>query len=124
MENPGQLVKMEPESMPTDPTLAAAIVSAVVALITSIIGASAMFFIQKDRLRTELKLEFATETAVRELLSDERWTFRTFEAIQKRFQGFEPDELRKCLIRSGALSFEGEGKEMWGLRERNREKLG
>ena len=40
--------------------------------------------------------------------------------------GKPKDELRKLLIRSGALCFErrDDGEELWGLRERNRAELG
>ena len=117
---------MKCEPMPTDPTIFAALVSAVVAfvvaLITSGISAWVAVSLQKDRLRTELKLEFAAEAAIRELLSDDRWPKRSFEAIQKRLQGFKPDELRRHLIRSGAVSFQGKsGEELWGLPERNKD---
>ena len=95
-----------------DPTLDAVLVSAVVALAISGISAWASIWLLKDRLRTELKLEFAAETAIRELLSEEKWKLRSFEEIEKRLKGFEENELRKLLIRSGALSFKSrEGKE-------------
>ena len=107
--------------MPTEPTILAASVSAVVALVVSGISSVVMVWLQKDRLRTELKLEFAAETAIRDLLSERSWKQRSFEAIKKRLQGFDDDELRKLLVRSGAVSFEraDDGKEFWGLRERN-----
>ena len=114
-----------------EPAIVAALVSAatafLVALITSGMSAWAAVRLQKDRLREELKLEFAAESAIRELLSQEKWKLRSFEAIQKRIPGFEKSELQKLLIRSGALRFErhegGEVTELWGLRERNWDKL-
>ena len=129
--------------MPEDPAIVASLVSAVVALITAAITAwvtvgvqktrlQAEFQLQEARLRTELKLEFAAETAIRELLSREKWKLRSFKEIEKRLKGFDKDDLRKALIRSGALSFESsadsahdedEDNELWGLRERNADKL-
>ena len=115
---------MKCEPMPTDPTFVAALVSAVVALAISGISAWIAVWLQKDRLRTELKLEFAAETAIRELLSEEKWKLRSFEEIEKRLKGFGENEVRKLLIRSGALSFKSrEGKEQWGLLERNKDEL-
>lgn len=106
--------------MTIDPTILAAIVSLLVALLTSF----ASFKLQEMQLRSELKLEFATEAAIRQLLTHEDWTLRSFEEIKRRFKGIDDNDLRKFLIRSGALSFDGEKGEMWGLRERNKHKLG
>jgi hypothetical protein len=108
--------------MLADPTIVTALVSGVVAFVISGITSWVSYLLQKERLRTELKLEFAAETAIRDLLSEKDWKLRSFEAINCRLQGFETNELRKLLIRSGALCFErrSNGEEMWGLRERNR----
>lgn len=86
------------------------------------------FDLQRERLRTEMKLEFATEGAIQELLTDERYAMRSFEQIQRRLNGLEGDDLRKALIRAGAVSFQkqdvgGENGELWGLRERNAKNL-
>jgi hypothetical protein len=64
------------------------------------------FRIQERRLKQELKTEFMAEKVVSELLSAEKWTKRSFEAIKRRLGGFEDDELRKILVRSGAVRFE------------------
>jgi hypothetical protein len=38
--------------------------------------------------------------------------------------GFSDDDLRQLLVRAGALRFEGSnGDELWGLRERNQDRL-
>jgi hypothetical protein len=64
------------------------------------------------------------EQAIRDLLSREDWRLRSFTAIQQRLGGFNEDELRRLLVRAGALRFEGnEGQEMWGLRQRNQDRL-
>jgi len=82
------------------------------------------FRVQERRLRHELKTEFMAEQVVKELLSDEKWNMRSFEAIKKRLGGFEDNELRKILVRSGAVRFEKEdGTELWGLISKNKEEL-
>ena len=115
MANTGDAVAQAPVWVP-------ALISAGVALLIS--GLSMMGAMR--RLRTELKLEFATEAALRDLLSDKRYKMRSFPQLKKRLKGLEDDELRKALIRAGAVSFRKRGagdndeaSELWGLRERN-----
>lgn len=80
--------------------------------------------VQEERLKRELRTEFMAEQVVRKLLLHESWKMRSFLAIEKRLGGFEQDELRKLLIRSGAVRFENtNGEEMWGLIEKNKDKL-
>jgi hypothetical protein len=43
------------------------------------------------------------EEAVKQLLSSGRWKKRYFGGIKKRVAGFEDDELRRLLVRSGAV---------------------
>ncbi len=80
---------------------------------------------QDARLRTELRTEFMGEEAVRRLLDNEDWTLRSFDEIRRRVRGFDDGELRKLLVRAGAVAFDRaeDGAEMWGLRERNRDRL-
>jgi len=81
-------------------------------------------YVQKRRLREELRTEFMAETAIRELLLRKQWTLRSFSAIQKRIRGFDDNELRRLLIRAGAVCFDGKGdQEMWGLRTRNEDRV-
>jgi hypothetical protein len=49
------------------------------------------------------------EVAIRSLLWPKEWELRSFGAIKRRMGGFDDDELRRLLVRAGALSFEGEG---------------
>ena len=75
---------------------------------------------QEERLRTELRTEFMAEEAIRKLLLHETWEKRSFEEIKRRVGGFEDEELRKLLVRAGAVRFYGkEDIEFWGLIERN-----
>ncbi len=69
--------------------------------------------------------EFTAERVVRELLGSERWKKqRSFKTIKGRIGGFEDDELRKILVRAGAIRFKGQGdSELWGLMSRNQDNL-
>lgn len=76
--------------------------------------------LQEDRLRTELRTEFMAETAIQELLNG-TYDQRSFAVIKKRLGGFDDNELRQLLVRSGAVRFyrSRDQEEMWGLRARN-----
>lgn len=90
--------------------------SILVALITSV----AIYAIQERKLKTELRTEFMAEQVAKKLLESPRWKMRSFDEIKRRLSGFDDSELRKILVRSGAVCFEGEsGKELWGLISKN-----
>ncbi len=92
------------------------ITSILVALITSI----ATYALQERKLKTELRTEFMAEQVAKKLLESPKWTMRSFDEIKKRLAGFDDNELRKILVCSGAVRFEGEGgKELWGLISKN-----
>src|SRR4051794_32124438 len=97
--------------------LIAGIVAVTVALLTS--------RTQERKLRAELRTEFMVEEAIRALLEHKQWEQRSFDAISRQIPGFEANELRRLLIRAGALCFpDGSGGEWWGLRDRNQKSLG
>lgn len=101
-----------------------ALVAAAVSLVVSVVGAAVTFKAQEARLRTELRTEFMAEAVIRRLLSSEHWSKRSFTAITKRLGGFTDEELRRMLVRAGALRFEdADGEELWGLLERNLDDL-
>ena len=94
------------------------------AAFTAVITGLVTFAVQERRLRMEFRTEFMAEQAARSLLENERWKKRSFEEIKKRLGGFEDDELRKILVRAGAVKFEAtDGKEFWGLIFRNKDDL-
>ena len=72
--------------------------------------------LQEQRLRTE----YMAEEAINQLLRKAQ-PKRTFHAIAARVGGFSDDELRRLLVRAGALRFgrASDGTELWGLRDRN-----
>ena len=94
--------------------------AAIVATITGVVT----FVIQERRLRADLRTEFMAEQMAKDLLESPRWQKRSFDEIRKRLGGFEPDELRKILVRSGAARFVSkDSQEMWGLIKRNKNDL-
>jgi hypothetical protein len=86
-----------------------------VALITSLVA----YLLQERKLKAELRTEFMAEQAAQKLLKSRKWKKRSFDEIKKRLAGFDDDELRKILVRSGAVRFDGE-KELWGLISKNK----
>ena len=97
------------------------ITSAVTAFLTAIVA----YVIQERKLRTELRTEFMAEQAAKSLLENPRWQKRSFAEIKKRLGGFNDDELRKILVRAGAVRFERkeDGEELWGLISKNQADL-
>ena len=77
---------------------------------------------QKDRL--DNKTIFAAERVAHELMMDPEWKQRSFKIIKHHIGGFEDNELRKILVRAGAIRFLVQGEEYWGLLDRNRAKVG
>jgi len=84
----------------------------------------ATYAIQERKLKAELRTEFMAEQVAKKLLENPKWKMRDFDQIKKRLAGFDDNELRKILVRSGAVRFEGEdGKELWGLISKNEDSL-
>lgn len=83
--------------------------------------------IQKERFDHELKLlkeenktENVAEDTIRYYLKDDGHLQRTFKHLSTKIAGFEEDELRRLLVRSGAVRFhkKEDNEEMWCLVER------
>lgn len=105
--------------------------SIAIAIATALVTTLGMFFLQEKRLQREFELDrerlrtgFMAEEVAKQLLKSDKWKQGSFRAIQRRLGGFEDDELRKILVRAGAVRFDGnEGEELWGLLERNTDAL-
>jgi hypothetical protein len=105
----------------------------ITSVITAAVTAIATFLIQERRLRRDFELgrermrtEFVAEQVARQLLGSEKWRKRSFKAIKQRLGGFEDNELRKILVRAGAVRFEeskNQDRELWGLLSRNKNDL-
>lgn len=69
--------------------------------------------------REGFKTDFMAEQTARHFLSHESYTDRSFEALQKHLGGFSDDELRKILVRAGAIrNYREDGTEWWRLLSR------
>lgn len=84
---------------------------------------------EQSRMREELKLENSVEAAIVQLLDKQGWELRSFKTIKYHIRGFADDELRRYLVRAGAIAFEDETRddvekrERWGLLDKNLDKL-
>ena len=66
-----------------------------------------------------------TKKLIRFLLKSPLYTHaRSFEQIKERVKGINDEELQRVLVYSGALKFEYNEKEHWGLPEKNLKTLG
>ena len=88
-------------------------------------------------IKKQFGLEDATVRVIRTMLQEQgpkgTWTMRSFRLLRHHIGGFTDDELRRMLLRAGAVRFgqkrrddpsKSKGVEVWGLLERNRENLG
>jgi len=106
--------------------MATAIMTGVFGIIGTIIGGLISWWIQKERVSADLKIaldaiktEHMAEQTALYYLNHKGYTDRSFEYLQKRLGGFEPDELRKILVRAGAVRYiRDNGTEWWRLLKR------
>lgn len=79
-----------------------------------------------EELRREYMLEHRSEDLVRRLMLHPDFKRRSFRKIRNHVGGFDndEDELRRILIRAGAVRLGFGDQEQWGLIERNEEALG
>ena len=78
--------------------------------------------LEHKKIEAQFGQELSAERAALNLLECTTWKRRTFDTLKYHLGGFEDDELRKILIRAGAIRFE-EDVETWGLLERNKIEL-
>ena len=97
----------------------------VVSIVSGAVGGYGTYRVQERKLQKEYQLQDSAERVARALLSDQTWRLRSFKVIRHHLGGFEEDELRKILVRCGAIRFMSKsGQELWGLVERNSDRLG
>lgn len=79
-------------------------------LLGSLISDGISYTLQKQRYHHELmlkqeeyKTEFMAENTAKHFLSHKSYTDRSFDVLQKHLGDFEDDELRKILVRAGAV---------------------
>ncbi|MGZ5491592.1 MAG: hypothetical protein ACXWE6_12760 [Nitrososphaeraceae archaeon] len=111
--------------------MAIAMIAALSSLFGVIVGGVVSYFLQKQKLEHDFKLKLqenktenmAEETA-RYYLKEDGYYERSFDHLRTKLGGFEEEELRKILVRAGAVRFirRDSQKEYWCLVERLQEK--
>ena len=106
-------------------TVPGVLMTLLVPIVSGALAGYAAYRAQERKLARELQLEDSAESVAFELLSDGEWRLRSFKVIRHHLGGFPDNDLRKILVRSGAIRFMAKsGEELWGLLERNRHRLG
>jgi hypothetical protein len=91
----------------------------IVAVISGLLVSVTTLLVQWRLFRRQYRMELSVEAAVRRLLQHRKWRLRTLKTIKHHIGGLDDDELRKTLLRAGAVRFEDkDGIEVWGLIER------
>ncbi|MBI1891136.1 MAG: hypothetical protein HYS18_10850 [Burkholderiales bacterium] len=79
---------------------------------------------QLEALRQQYKTDFMAEETARHFLSHKGYTDRSFDVLEKHLGGFEPNDLRKILVRAGAVRiYRDDGSEWWYLLSRIDERI-
>lgn len=79
---------------------------------------------QLQALQQQYKTEFMAEETARHFLSHKNFTDRSFDVLKKHLGGFDDDELRKILVRAGAVrTYRDDGAEWWYLLSRTSERI-
>lgn len=108
-----------------------AILTGLFALIGTLVGGLVSFAISREQfkhqlaiLREQFKTEFMAEQTARHFLSHKSYTDRSFDVLRRHLGGFEDDELRKILVRAGAVRvFREDDSEWWYLLSRIDERI-
>ena len=109
----------------------AVVAAGVFSLLGTALGAYAAYRVSRAQfsdqlalLREEYKSEFMAEEAARHYLSNANYTDRSFTHLENRLGGYSGDELRRLLVRAGAVRiFRADGSEWWRLLSRNDEAI-
>ena len=97
--------------------------STVSALLGALVGGGISYFLNRQQFANQLRIaqeqhrtEFMAEETARHFLSHRAFTDRSFETLRTHLGGFEDDELRKILVRAGAMRiYREDGSEWWRL---------
>ena len=74
---------------------------------------------QLAALREQFKTEYMAEQTARHFLSHRGYTDRSFDTLAKHLGGYGDDDLRRILVRAGAIrDFRDDGSEWWRLLSR------
>jgi hypothetical protein len=100
--------------------------TALFALAGTVVGGFITFILQHQRykhelriMREEFKTEYMAESTAQHFLNHKSFTDRSFDTLKKNLGGFDDDELRKILVRAGAIrTYRDDGSEWWRLLSR------
>lgn len=96
-----------------------AVVGAVIGAAASICVSLLANWVIWARYRAEFATELSVEAAIRHFLSLHHLRYRSFPMIRHHLGGFSSNELRRSLVRAGAVRFmAADGTELWALRSR------
>ena len=106
-----------------------ALAAALFSLIGALIGTLSAFALQRSRIAADIsialesvKTEHMAEKTALHYLNHKGYTDRSFEMLSQRLGGFEGNELRKILVRAGAVRYiRADGSEWWRLLSRHAE---
>ncbi|CAN5858587.1 hypothetical protein BH11PSE12_BH11PSE12_33660 [soil metagenome] len=109
----------------------AAILTPLFALLGTLVGGLITFAVNRQQfkhqiaaLQQQYKTECMAEETARHFLSHKSYTDRSFDVLQKHLGGFEEDELRKILVRAGAVrEYREDASEWWYLLSRMPERI-
>ena len=107
----------------------AALWSMLSALLGAVVGGGISYLLNRQQFASQLRLqqethkvEFMAEVTARHFLSHRAYTDRSFETLRNHLGGFQDDELRKILVRAGAIRvYREDGSEWWRLLSRMEE---
>jgi lipopolysaccharide export system protein LptC len=96
------------------------------ALLGALVGGAISYFLNRQQFAHQLriqqeqhKVEYMAEETARHFLSHQGYTDRSFETLRRALGGFTDDELRKILVRAGAIRvYRQDGSEWWRLLSR------
>lgn len=93
-------------------------------LIIAVVSILGTILIEELRHRRDSGLQLMAQDVAKKLLENDDRNKRSFDAIKNRLGGFDDNELRRILVSVGAVRFKAvDGKELWGLIERNEDDL-
>lgn len=103
--------------------------TALFALLGTLVGGFITYLLQISRFKQELllkqeenKTEYMAEITAKHFLSHKGYTDRSFDVLKKHLGGFIDDDLRKILVRAGAIrTYKEDGSEVWRLLSRMEE---
>jgi hypothetical protein len=107
----------------------AALWSTLSALLGALVGGGISYFLNRQQFQNQLrvlqeqhKVEYMAEETARHFLGHKNFTDRSFETLRNHLGGFTDDELRKILVRAGAIRiYRADGSEWWRLLSRMEE---